>query len=703
MASWWRKQWPTVLGLGLITLVGLMLRLLAWRWHEFRPLGGDEREYLNLAIHLAQGKGYYDLQFMRPPLFPLGLAVLVWLFDGDLQWLRMGNVLVSTATVPLVFWWTRTLLPEQRSARVPLLAAALTACSYTLALNATELLTETVTLAGLILALICLLRAAHSANWRAAALAGVMIGLVCLVRSVALPLVPLGALWLWRGTGSKARGRPALVLLLAALLTIAPWTVRNAITYGGLILIDTTGPENLWLDNDPAGREAVKAQLYALGNDRVARSKLATSQGVARLLQQPGWVAAKSWREFRRFWALEHSDDMLDRPAIWVRPAEVWLRLLLGDGLWLIVLLAGIVGLGLLPMARPLRMLLAAWALYTVFTGVLFHVEYRYRLPLYLVLLPCAAWFLDGFWAWRRPHLLRQPRVVAAGALGLMVLALTLSFRGYPGEAIRLGRKHLFLTQAEESLALWVDPLPADLADTSSNIGVYKAQSQAAKALQLDPRSVTARVLLARVDLALKQPDRALANLDAAISQLPAHPYAHLLRGDLLRARGNMAAARRDLAFETDSSEDLQRWAQLRFTQTPLSTTLDLGGGLDLGFIGGLYPAEADGSRWTSAAAYVLLAPPEAAREIVLRAAAQRPSGVALPAVEVELNGRVVGTYPVPAAWGEITLMLPTDIAPTAPLIISMRPTTTFVPHATDPSNPDGRELGIRLDWVRLK
>jgi len=195
--------------------------------------------------------------------------------------------------------------------------------------------------------------------------------------------------------------------VVACALVVLPWTIRNYVTYGAPILVDTTGPENLWLDNDPAGREAVKRQLYALGDDRAARQRVALSRGAAALAADPGRFLAKAWREAQRFFALQYFDDMRDRRAIWVPPLEVWMRLLLGDGLWLALLLGGIVGLWLAPTNDERRALssqlptpnsplwlFVPWALYTLLTAVIFHVELRYRLPFYPVLIPYAAWAL---------------------------------------------------------------------------------------------------------------------------------------------------------------------------------------------------------------------------------------------------------------------------------------------------------------------
>ena len=45
------------LPLALLTLLGLGLRLLVWRWHAAYPLGGDEREYFEQYVATRYGDG----------------------------------------------------------------------------------------------------------------------------------------------------------------------------------------------------------------------------------------------------------------------------------------------------------------------------------------------------------------------------------------------------------------------------------------------------------------------------------------------------------------------------------------------------------------------------------------------------------------------------------------------------------------------
>src|SRR5206468_2507472 len=110
--------------------------------------------------------------------------------------------------------------------------------NYTLAANATELLTETLFLFGLAILFWLLLEAGDSL--RHAALAGLTLGALVLLRSVALPLLPLGALWLFLRRRPPA-DRPSaprfrlhvsrftllcsLLFVLCSLLVILPWTI----------------------------------------------------------------------------------------------------------------------------------------------------------------------------------------------------------------------------------------------------------------------------------------------------------------------------------------------------------------------------------------------------------------------------------------------------------------------------------------------
>jgi 4-amino-4-deoxy-L-arabinose transferase-like glycosyltransferase len=721
------------LPLAFCLLVALALRLAVWRWRYFYGLGGDEGEYLEQALALLQQHRYVELRLMRPPLYAFFLVGSILLFDSLVQNLRLVQACVSAATVLPVWLLARELFPPERGhgRGVPLVAALLCALSYTLAANAAELLSETLFLFGLAVVLWLLVGAGRRRSWQWALPAGLALGALCLTRSVALPLLPLGALWLFlqaKGEAQKAQGSIALryagAYVAAACLVILPWTARNYATYGGLIVIDTTGAENLWLDNNPAaatpadplGREAAKGALYALGDDRLARQRLASQQGVAAILGNPRWFVEKAGGELLKFFALEYADDMRARPEIWVPPAEVAARLLLGDGLWLLILLAGAWGLAthafrlspfafrlspfafrlspfasrlsplafrlspfasrLSPLADP-RWLLVPWSLYVLLTALIFHVELRYRLPLFPALLPYAAFALLG----GATHRARGRNYVARLAIALLLpfafCLLTLAHEPYPSLAWQLAAKHIHLARAESALAAGA---PA------------RAQQQAQAALARDERSALARVALARVALARGDEAAAEATLREAIGAMPAHPLPHLLLGDLLRASGRPDAARDELAFETASLQDLQAWSWQRFA-TPPPGELDVGGGLDLGFVRGMHPAEEVGWRWTTGEAQLRLAAPGGT--LRLRLASGRPAGAPQPTLLVRADGATLATLRPSPEWQTYELALPGGYA--SPLTVELR-VDTFRPRDYDRASGDDRALGVMLD-----
>jgi len=674
-ASTWRSHAVDLLAL---IIVALVLRLLVWHWHQFYPLGGDEQEYLQQALTLLRERRYIELRLMRPPLYAGFLALSILLVDSLVQNLRLVQAVVGTLTVIPIYLLT---LHLWRDRRIALVAGLLVALNYTLAATATELLAETVFLLG-ITTLFWLLQHA-SAPVRRAGIAGVTLAALALTRSVALPLLLLGAVWLF----ITANRRAAALFALTAALVIAPWTLRNYLTYHALIIVDTTGAENLWLDNDPVGREAVKQQLYALGNDMATRQQLATERGLAAIVTDPQRFGARVWREARLFFAFQFFDDMRDRPAIWVPPLQVWLRLLLGDGLWLITLLAGVAGAWLAPARRWALVVAGPWALYVLLTALVFHVEARYRLPVYPALIPFAAW--TTVWiADRRVRLSVAPHTwtwVLAALTCVLPVALMLAHRLYPAEALMLAQKHTHLWQAERAL---------------NNGDPAATRDAATAALRLDPRSALAHVALARADLAAGDATAALAHLNAALDAIPDHPYAHLLRGALSRARGDDGAARADLAYETASLEDLQHWAWLAFQPiAPPPAQLDIGDGLDLGYIRGFHPAE-HGIRWTMSRADILLAvQPDATIE--LRLGGDRLPGAPPPVVRFEVDGRAAGQMRLQPGWQTVSLTLPPEATGDGRIIVTIY-STTYRPRSVDRASADNRELGVAVDEVRM-
>ena len=667
-------------------LFGLLLRLLVLSWHWPYPLSGDEAAFFEQARAFVQGKGYHDLELMRGPLYPLFLAVLFRLFGAEVTAARVAQLLLSAGLVPLLYGWTR-LRHGQQAGRV---AAATAALFFPLALQPTLLLTETLFLSLLALALVVLERGLTRPSWKSALLCGILFGLVALTRATGLPWVALAAVGLaWQGRVKRgwATGcRLGAVVLVGALLVILPWTVRNALEHRALILVDTTGATNLWLDNDPVlGRDGVKAELLRYPEGE--RQALALRRGLASIRAHPQWFLDKCWRELRAFFALEYFDDFVRRPAIWYPPGEVWARVLLGDGLYLLLVVAGLVGLaGYRPQAFLLELV---WLAYVPATTTLFHVELRYRLPFLLVLIPYAAAALAAPRPAALPRRRKALRVAWAVLCVLAFLALVLAHANYPHLSYRIAAKRIHLV-----LGQWA----------WQRGQVAGAAEHARAALRAYPESSEARVLLAQALRA--QGDRAGAEavLREAIAYRSGHPHPHLLLGDLLRDTDAGQAAR-ELAFEANSLENLQRWALVHFASS-VPPSLDLGSHLELGHVLGWHlPQQAEGDttfRWSDASVrFRLQVPADGTAQLVFRMSAGRPETLPLPEVTVWQGGACLGRFVVENGWHRYALPLGNQEAGVV-LWFELR-SQTYRPHRYDRHLSDNRRLGVMVDWVEIQ
>lgn len=691
----WQSFWQRQPWAGLLTCmaVALGLRLLVWHWHEFRPLGGDEQEYLAQAVYWLQTREYRELLLMRPPLYTAFLAAAIVVVDSLVQSLRLVQIIISATLVVPVYGLAWVLWRQQR---VALVAAMLVALDALIATVATELLSETLFLWGLSMVLWgSAFLAQYQGRWRTwlAVGVGVGIGLLILVRSVALPLAALITVWLavtaLRGYARSQwwqRVRPALIVVVAVVAVVAPWSVRNVMTYGGLIVVDTTGAENLWLDNEPRGREYAKAALYAMGDDRYGRQRLATAQGMQQIRDHPEFFFQKMQQEGRAFFGLTGFDDLRQRRAIWVSPGELWSTLVLGDGIWLVVILAGMMGVWLAPLGIhglfDWRWVVVPWVLYGVLTVLIFHYEPRYRLAIYPVLWAYAAWWVCHPWqrsTWWRWGL-------SLWVVGLVV-GLTVRVGDYPQQSWRLLRKHVALAQVQSAL-------------TTQQYELVALHAQ--HALAFDPQSALAYGYLAEGALAQQQWAEALRWAEAAQAAVPDHPWTRLLRGVALRGLGDMDGARRDLAAETTTREAVQArlWEVMPQWQSPPARVV-VGDGADLGWVRGFHAAEPDGGRWSMETAEVRLVVPPAATHIRVLLQANRPAGPTQARVRLQVADDAavvvdVGEAPtaavvaVPDVWRGRVVIVRFDV-------------DTVRPRDSDRASPDGRELGVKILEVRAQ
>lgn len=256
---------------------------------------------------------------------------------------------------------------------------------------------------------------------------GVLWGLACLTRPTAMPLPFVVAAWAWAPLGltvlPRDRVRQVGLLLLGVVLTLAPWTIRNAIVLRDFVPITTGGGRTLLDANNARVWDDPKLRGNAISTadeepwasrfrnrsevevDRIA-SREAIAFGLSRWRDWPAVAGAK----LARFWRLSALTESTGR---WYQPGSLPDRLLVALDpllLWSLVVFP----LALWGVARTVRwsrrhfQLLPLWVIAVFSAGsVVFWGALRLRVPAEpLVVLYAGVGFVD---------LVRRVRVRRAG------------------------------------------------------------------------------------------------------------------------------------------------------------------------------------------------------------------------------------------------------------------------------------------------
>lgn len=230
-----------------VFVVATVLRLLAVDfWSDMGVSTADQSEYLALAKylrfhgvlsygapHVWGGPGLLDSTgpFLptaaRPPLYPLVIAALWWGEAPPLPAIRVLQAVLGGGVALLVYLMALRAF-DRRSALLSGMAMALAPLSTFLVVH---ILSETLFVFLLTLGLWLW----GGKRW---VLAGIVLGAATLTRAVLLPMFAaialLAVLFRFNRSGHVR-------LLLAAVLVIAPWTIRNVVTQHAVIPVASMG------------------------------------------------------------------------------------------------------------------------------------------------------------------------------------------------------------------------------------------------------------------------------------------------------------------------------------------------------------------------------------------------------------------------------------------------------------------------------
>ena len=270
----------------------------------------DDRDYIGLATHLhagylASAGGWFDAGLRRPPAYPLLIRGVYDVFGRHYGPVIVVQIVIAVATVGLVYWLARLLLPE----RAALLAAFLLAIDPASIVYADQLLTETFFAFLLTLATVLIVLSRRRDDLVMIGAAGLVLGLAVLTRPVAqyLPLVLIPLLVLLAG----GRRRMSLVLSAALLAGFAVpaggWLIRNHAKTGVATISTIDGSDMLhyravgalveggMTPRDARGKtDRELAPLIHPGENSAQVSRTQLRLGL-RILREHPVDAAKSW------------------------------------------------------------------------------------------------------------------------------------------------------------------------------------------------------------------------------------------------------------------------------------------------------------------------------------------------------------------------------------------------------------------------
>ena len=329
------------------------------------------------------------------------------------------------------------------------------------------------------------------------------------------------------------------------------------------------------------------------GPAHAARQARAYALGWSWIRENPAGFVAKTGRELLDMVQLQYGGAERLRAGYTQGdvPAPHLLGLLLDDTLYAFAAPLAVVGL-LRRQCRPGKGLIAGWLAYNIAVGALIFAINRFRqplLPFVFIYAACALAQWRSAWsgAWRR----RLAYSVAV-LLGLLILP---SYLYWPPVLGRDNRSMVYETLLGfQGLREAAECRRIENMLGAGDVAGARALHDAADAREdLEGRDclalVNARILEAEGKI--DGPDGALAFLARSNPENDQQQSSRVLltEGDLLRRLGHPEdAIGRLVAREVDAANDLP-WAWNELPVPPPAARIDLGGGLDTGYIDGFY------------------------------------------------------------------------------------------------------------------
>jgi 4-amino-4-deoxy-L-arabinose transferase-like glycosyltransferase len=275
--------WMQVLVIGGVAAV---ISILAGIYTRPGVVRFDEKYYLALAKGIAGGV-YDDGYIVRPPLYPLFFALMLKVFGSGFTPTVIVQGLIRGVLVGQITYMGGRYF----SALTGIIAGAVITVFPLIIWVYTRFLNEVLYLPLFMLSLYMLERAVRTEQPRHAAIAGIVSGLASLARVTSFFFTIIIAIWfLMRksrsGRFSRRNTLNAALLVGCLLLTISPWTIRNAVVHKGFIPLGNEAAFNLYFTVGGVSVNEATAQWDSWGG-QVERQREALRRWREYVLEHP--------------------------------------------------------------------------------------------------------------------------------------------------------------------------------------------------------------------------------------------------------------------------------------------------------------------------------------------------------------------------------------------------------------------------------
>jgi 4-amino-4-deoxy-L-arabinose transferase-like glycosyltransferase len=232
-----RAPSPLALGFAVFALA-LLLRVTAIEVTGPERISfGDALDYVAAARSLCESHAYPErgnLPFFRAPGLPFFIAAVTGCHPERTAVIKYALAVADSLSVLAIMAIAAILFSSRRAA---LIAGVLASLHPLFVGFDTDIRSEPLFMMLLVGALLCALR-------RRPALAGIALGLASLTRPTGLLAILLLAIFV--ALYPDRSWRRGAILIAAATLTLLPWTARNAIRFGELIVVNDAAGYTFW-------------------------------------------------------------------------------------------------------------------------------------------------------------------------------------------------------------------------------------------------------------------------------------------------------------------------------------------------------------------------------------------------------------------------------------------------------------------------